>query len=316
MFISLSYQEGTRVNSSKWIWRSVGSVSIAATLLLLYGFIAAVRSITAPEPLVSTKPVNSGSSQIQNAPSAATQTGEFRVAAIGDSLAKGTGDDSGSGFVRRSVTLLNDQEGHKAQLINNLGINGLTTQGLLTKLDEPGVAYVLKKANVIIVSIGGNDLFQGAQAAQTGKEPPTLNGLRKALPDAAKRLQKVLLKVGKINPKAKIIYVGLYNPFSDLPEMKIPGNLVVTEWNLAAMAITNKNSHMTLIPTFDLFQQNLPVYLSSDHFHPNGQGYQAIAERIAQGFAVAAAAKEGDNTGDGQQSTSSQPAEVKKGGNK
>ncbi|MFK4471610.1 lysophospholipase L1-like esterase [Paenibacillus sp. RC73] len=303
------------MNSSKWIWRSVGSVSIAATLLLLYGFITAVRSITAPEPLVSTKPVNSGSSQIQNAPSAATQTGEFRVAAIGDSLAKGTGDDSGSGFVRRSVTLLNDQEGHKAQLINNLGINGLTTQGLLTKLDEPGVAYVLKKANVIIVSIGGNDLFQGAQAAQTGKEPPTLNGLRKALPDAAKRLQKVLIKVGKINPKAKIIYVGLYNPFSDLPEMKIPGNLVVTEWNLAAMAITNQNSNMTLIPTFDLFQQNLPVYLSSDHFHPNGQGYQAIAERIAQGFAVVAA-KEGDNTEDGQKSTSSQPADVKKGGNK
>lgn len=303
------------MNSSKWIWRSVGSVSIAATLLLLCGFIAAVRSITAPEPLVSTKPVNSGSSQIQNAPSAATQTGEFRVAAIGDSLAKGTGDDSGSGFVRRSVTLLNDQEGHKAQLINNLGINGLTTQGLLTKLDEPGVAYVLKKANVIIVSIGGNDLFQGAQAAQTGKEPPTLNSLRKALPDAAKRLQKVLIKVGKINPKAKIIYVGLYNPFSDLPEMKIPGNLVVTEWNLAAMAITNQNSNMTLISTFDLFQQNLPVYLSSDHFHPNGQGYQAIAERIAQGFAVAAA-KEGDNTGDGQLSTTSQPADVKKGGNK
>ncbi|KZE65241.1 lysophospholipase [Paenibacillus jamilae] len=315
MFISPSYQEGTRVNSSKWIWRSVGSVSIAATLLLMYGFIAAIRSITVPEPLVSNQPVHSGSSQTQTAPSATAQTGELRVAAIGDSLAKGTGDDSGSGFVRRSVTLLNDQEGHKAQLINNLGINGLTTQGLLTKLDEPGVSYVLKKANVIIVSIGGNDLFQGAQAAQTGKEPPTLGGLRKALPDAAKRLQKVLTKVGKINPHAKIIYVGLYNPFSDLKEMKIPGNLVVTEWNMAAMAITNQKSNMTLVPTFDLFQQNLPVYLSSDHFHPNGQGYQAIAERIAQGFAVTAT-KESDHVDQKQQSTSSQPAEAKKGGNK
>ncbi|WP_043891066.1 GDSL-type esterase/lipase family protein [Paenibacillus sp. Aloe-11] len=315
MFISLSCQEGTRVNSSKWIWRSVGSISIAATLLLLYGFIAAVRSITAPELMVSTPPVNTGSSQTPAAPAAATQTGEFRVAAIGDSLAKGTGDDSGSGFVRRSVTLLNGQEGHKAQLINNLGINGLTTQGLLTKLDEPGVSYVLKKANVIIVSIGGNDLFQGAQAAQTGKEPPTLIGLRKALPEASKRLQKVLTKVGKINPKAKIIYVGLYNPFSDLPEMKVPGNLVVTEWNLAAMAITNQNSNMTLIPTFDLFQQNLSVYLSSDHFHPNGQGYQAIAERIAQGFAVAAT-KDTDQADREQQSASSQSAEVKQGGNK
>lgn len=302
------------MNSSKWIWRSVGSISIAATLLLLYGFIAAVRSITAPEPMVSTSPVSTGSSQIPNKPSV-TQTGEFRVAAIGDSLAKGTGDDSGSGFVRRSVALLNDQEGHKAQLINNLGINGLTTQGLLTKLDEPGVSYVLKKANVIIVSIGGNDLFQGAQAAQTGKEPPTLSSLRKTLPDGAKRLQKVLTKVGKINPNAKIIYVGLYNPFSDLPEMKVSGNLVVTEWNVAAMAITNQNSNMTLVPTFDLFQQSLPVYLSSDHFHPNGQGYEAIAERIAQGFAVAEST-EGDKTGDVQQPACSQPAKVKKGGNK
>lgn len=302
------------MNSSKWIWRSVGSISIAATLLLLYGFIAAVRSITAPEPMVSTSPVSTGSSQIPNKPFV-TQTGEFRVAAIGDSLAKGTGDDSGSGFVRRSVALLNDQEGHKAQLINNLGINGLTTQGLLSKLDEPGVSYVLKKANVIIVSIGGNDLFQGAQAAQTGKEPPTLSSLRKTLPDGAKRLQKVLTKVGEINPNAKIIYVGLYNPFSDLPEMKVSGNLIVTEWNVAAMAITNQNSNMTLVPTFDLFQQNLPVYLSSDHFHPNGQGYEAIAERIAQGFAVAEST-EGDKTGDVQQPACSQPAKVKKGGNK
>lgn len=315
MFISLSYQEGTRVNSSKWIWRSVGSVSIAATLLLLFGFVAAVRSIMAPEPMISTQPINTGSSQTQPAPAVPTQTGEFRVAAIGDSLAKGTGDDSGSGFVRRAVDLLNEQEGHQARLINNLGINGLTTQGLLTKLDEPGVAYVLKKANVIIVSIGGNDLFQGAQAAQTGKELPTLSSLRNALPDASKRLQKVLTKVGKINPKAKIIYVGLYNPFSDLRRVKIPGNLIVTEWNLAAMAVTNQNSNMTLVPTFDLFQQNLPVYLSSDHFHPNGQGYQAIAERIAQGFAVTATG-DSNHADDKQQSTSRQPAEGKKGGNK
>jgi lysophospholipase L1-like esterase len=307
MFMTPSYQEGTRVNSSKWIWRSVGSISIAATLLLLYGFIAAVRSIMAPEPMIGTKPANSGPSQTQTAPSTTAQTGEFRVAAIGDSMAKGTGDDSGSGFVRRSVTLLDRQKGHKTRLINNLGINGLTTQGLLAKLDEPGVTYVLKKANVIIVSIGGNDLFQGEQADQTGKEPPTLNSLRKALPDAAKRLQKVLIKVGKINPKAKIIYVGLYNPFSDLPEMKVPGNLVVTEWNLAAMSITNQNSNMTLVPTFDLFQQNLPVYLSSDHFHPNGQGYQAIAERIAQGFAVAAATMSKMSTKQDRSKAANQP---------
>lgn len=156
------------MNSSKWIWRSVGSVSIAATLLLLYGFLQQYKvsrlqsqwlalNLYIPvhrrhklrHPLLIRRGV-SGSCH-------------WRFAS------QRHGDDSGSGFVRRSVSLLNNQEGHKAQLINNLGINGLTTQGLLTKLDEPGVSYVLKKANVIIVSIGGNDLFQGLRLPKLAK---------------------------------------------------------------------------------------------------------------------------------------------------
>lgn len=50
------------------------------------------------------------------------------------------------------------------------------------------------------------------------------------------------------------------------------------------MEIVNRDPNMTLVPTFDLFQHKLGEYLSSDHFHPNGAGYQAIADRIVQGM--------------------------------
>ncbi|MFB5759162.1 GDSL-type esterase/lipase family protein [Paenibacillus medicaginis] len=276
------------MNSTSWIWRITSTLSIAATLLLIYGFAAAVAGNLSPAP-VSPPAAAPESGQV---PSPAAGN-EIRAVAIGDSLARGTGDDSGSGFVRRAVDLL-DKNGMHAKLINNLGINGLTTDALLTRLDETGVQYVLKEANVIMLSIGGNDLFAGGQALQSGSEPPTAEQLRTTLPAASARLQKILDRLHTINPDARILYLGLYNPFSDLAELKAPGNTVVSEWNEAALTITNKNDNMSVIPTFDLFWQNLPAYLSSDHFHPNGAGYQAIAERIVQGFATASPGGEAD----------------------
>lgn len=269
------------MNSTSWIWRITSTLSCAATLLLIYGFVAAVAGNLSPAP-VSPPAAAPESGQ---APSPAAGT-EIRAVAIGDSLARGTGDDSGSGFVRRTVDLL-DKNGMNAKLINNLGINGLTTDALLTRLDETGVQYVLKEANVIMLSIGGNDLFAGGQALQSGTEPPSVEKLRATLPAASARLQKILDKLHTINPDARILYLGLYNPFSDLPDLKVPGNAVVSEWNEAALRITNKSDQMSVIPTFDLFEQNLEAYLSSDHFHPNGAGYEAIAERIVQGFGTA-----------------------------
>ncbi|MFB5675642.1 GDSL-type esterase/lipase family protein [Paenibacillus terreus] len=269
------------MNSTSWIWRITSTLSIAATLLLIYGFVAAVAGNLVSAPVSPPAAVPESG----QAPSPAAGN-EIRAVAIGDSLARGTGDDSGSGFVRRAVDLL-DKNGMHAKLINNLGINGLTTDVLLTRLDETGVQYVLKEANVIMLSIGGNDLFAGGQALQSGTEPPSVDKLRATLPGASARLQKILEKLHTINPDARILYLGLYNPFSDLPDLRVPGNTVVSEWNAAALRITNKSDQMSVIPTFDLFEQNLAVYLSSDHFHPNGAGYQAIAERIVQGFGTA-----------------------------
>ncbi|GAB6930044.1 SGNH/GDSL hydrolase family protein [Paenibacillus sp. JCM 10914] len=284
------------MRSSAWIWRLTASVSVAATVVLILGFMYAYDDINDPQgqPLLPgaesemVEDIEEGPTGAEDSQSAAALPTDIKVTVIGDSLARGTGDKTGSGFVRRSIDQLHGKEGHTAKLLANLAINGLTTEGLLPKLEEKGLQYALQEANVIMLSIGGNDLFQGSGLMEgimdeEGSEldPAKLMG---ALPQASERLQLILEKLRTINPNARIIYIGLYHPFADLEDLLIPGNIVVTAWNYAVMEIVSRDPNMTLVPTFDLFQHKLGEYLSSDHFHPNGDGYQAIADRIVEGM--------------------------------
>ncbi len=282
------------MKSSAWIWRITASVSVIVTIVLILGFVYAFKDINNPqgEPLLSggepeISDEEAAPAKPDQAPSLPALPKDLKVTAIGDSLAKGTGDNSGSGFVRRSVDQMNG-DGRTAKLLANLAINGLTTEGLLPKLDDKGIQYALKQANVIMLSIGGNDIFQGSDLMEEATSPNELEldpaKLMGALPMASERLQAILEKIRLINPEARIVYVGLYHPFSDLEELLIPGNIVVSAWNQAAMEIVNRDPNKTLVPTYDLFQHKLGEYLSSDHFHPNGAGYQAIADRIVQGM--------------------------------
>ncbi|MBM6387681.1 MAG: lysophospholipase [Paenibacillus sp.] len=272
------------LDSAPWIWRTISTVSILATLLLLFGFGYAIKDVIFPEgdPALGTGQSTKTPADEASKPAAPVDDGKIRMAVIGDSLARGTGDDEGLGFVRRAGNILK-QQGHDVQVLNNLGVNGLRTDALLIKLDEQGVRYVLQQSNFILLSIGANDLFQGGQVLQ-GEDPPTAENLAAALPETSKRLQEILKKVKEINPEAQIAYIGLYNPFGDVKELEVPGNAVVAAWNDAALQILNQEDKMTLVPTFDLFENHLGEYLSSDHFHPNGAGYEEIAVRIAQEY--------------------------------
>ncbi|EHB64490.1 MULTISPECIES: GDSL-type esterase/lipase family protein [Paenibacillus] len=297
------------MRTSSWIWRITACASALATIVLVIGFIYAWNDINYPQG----EPLAAGSDSGSESPSAPgavpgngsgadqeeqagkdedTTTAQplpdhLNVTAIGDSLAKGTGDNTGSGFVRRSIDQLNG-DGRSAKLLANLAINGMTTEALLPKLDDKGIRYALQRANVIMLSIGGNDLFQNSGLLSEETDPDALEidpvKLMALLPEASERLQSILQKLRAINPDARIIYVGLYHPFADLKELQIPGNIVVSTWNHSVMEIVNQDPNMTLVPTFDLFQHKLDAYLSSDHFHPNGAGYQAIADRIVQGL--------------------------------
>ncbi|WP_248548508.1 GDSL-type esterase/lipase family protein [Paenibacillus odorifer] len=276
------------MKDSKWTWRSVSLISIVTTIVLMVGLVYAVKDIIYPVGEVTE------SSLPQQTAAPVTETVKLlKIVALGDSLTKGTGDNTGEGFVKRTLTGLS-AKGVTVDFLGNMGINGLTTAGLLSKLNEDGVEYALRMSNVVLLSVGGNDLFkdsdilenngaqQGNTTSSTSGQELTPESLLAALPEAAARLEKILDKISQINPNAQVYYMGLYNPFGDIPELLAPGNQAVTKWNNTAMDIINEHSNMTLVPTFDLFNRHLDKYLSTDHFHPNGDGYQRIGERFIQ----------------------------------
>lgn len=272
------------MRSTSRIWIITGLLSGLATILLLVGFVYGVKDILYPaatsasEDKAAASPPNMADQQppLQN---------HLDVTAIGDSLAKGTGDDKGLGFAGRTVQTLTEQK-IESQLRNNLGINGLKTAGLLEMLEEKGVKHALQQSNVILLSIGGNDLFQGAQALQNGGQLPTWNDLEKAIKDAGENFKKIIKKLNEINPDAQLVYVSLYNPFTDLKDMKGIGNRAVSSWNLLTSEVLSAYDHTLVVPTFDLYVNNGGRYLSSDHFHPNQDGYQIIAQRIVQSIYI------------------------------
>lgn len=262
------------------IWRWTGLISAMSTILLLFGFVYAVRDVVFPV----TTDQNNSEAQEQTLIVPPKEL-EMDVTAIGDSLAKGTGDDTGNGFARRTVDLLQKQ-GATSKLVNNLGINGLTTKELLPMLDERGVQYALSQAGVILLSIGANDLFDDGQQLELRTELPTEADLDQAVRSASENLAQIADKLHHINPEAKLVYVSLYNPFSDMKELKEIGDNIVAHWNMIASQTLSTYENALVVPTFDLFTLQAGRYLSRDHFHPNGAGYQAIAERIVQGISA------------------------------
>lgn len=258
-------------------------LSGAATLLLAVGFGHGAQELIFPRPNVVDTEASANAPLTNREPS--LEDGNYRIVAVGDSLAKGTGDTTGQGFARRTAALLDQKDDKEVRFLNNLGINGMTTRQLLNELEEPGVQYVLKEANIILLSIGANDLFQGGEALQMGSGvPDSAAAFDEALPGAVERLGEILNMLRSINPSARIVYIGLYNPFGDIEELREAGNQGITDWNARAAEMIAETENMTLTPTFDLFQRNPGAYLSFDHFHPNSIGYERIAERIVQGL--------------------------------
>jgi len=134
----------------------------------------------------------------------------------------------------------------------------------------------LEKADVILLTIGGNDLFRGGQGLidfQSGDiaaiEKKYLNNLK-----------FIFQQIRKHNDHANVFFIGLYNPFSEMDQGKEMSK-VIRHWNYDSAEVSAAFPKIVFVPTFDLFELKVNDYLYSDKFHPNTKGYRLIAERVA-----------------------------------
>ncbi|MCL6636723.1 MAG: lysophospholipase [Alicyclobacillus sp.] len=268
----------------RWLRVAMALAAGAATLCtagFVWGAYIALGGQAYGVPLLRPQPTNTAAASESARTSASrSQTANgaaqgLRLLALGDSLAVGFGDTSGRGFVGDVVQQLH-QSGHQVQL-RNLAVNGLTSAGLLSQLQQPATQSAVQTADVVLLSIGGNDLRSAATL-------PNLDPQRveQALNPFAQRLHEVLAQLQTLNPHARVLLVGLYNPYADLAGSSAETNALLLQWNEREQQVASAFANVTVVPTFDLFAAQPAAYLYVDHFHPNSVGYQRIADRIVQ----------------------------------
>jgi lysophospholipase L1-like esterase len=189
---------------------------------------------------------------------------------IGDSLAHGTGDDSGFGIGGRIV------EGLRArhQRVNepvNIAVDGSRSKNLLEQLQSRNVRTLLAQSNVIVVSIGGNDLW--GDNFRGGPPPNPIHIMDEVLG----RVEEAVHTVRDASPKARVFVIGLYNPFAGNPmgDMLTP---FVNRWNARLIEGLGSDKYVTIVQTSDIFAFH--QRLSVDQFHPSAEGYALIGRRI------------------------------------
>jgi lysophospholipase L1-like esterase len=243
------------------LWYLPLSAALAAAILFGSGFYSFLRGDTGDRVDVAT------------GPRAASVAPRDTIAplVIGDSLARGTGDETGLGIGGRLVEELKRRKVPVKNAVN-VSVNGYRTRDVLQQLAGRNVQTILGEANVVIISAGGNDLW--GDAARGGPMPnPQL-----VLNDVMSRVEEIVAGVRANSPKARIFVIGLYNPFIRTP-FGATLTPLVTQWNSMLMQRFANDPNVVIVQTSDIFAYR--ERLSADQFHPGSEGYELIARRIA-----------------------------------
>lgn len=233
--------------------------ALAAASVFAWGFVSYLRGDVGTPVEVMTPQAA--------ATTAATPRAMVAPLILGDSLARGAGDEQGLGIAGRLDQELK-RRGVQARRTYNLGVNGARTADLIRQLEAANVRELLRQSNVIVISIGGNDLWGGADWRTAPPPDP-----EKAMNDVLARIEQVVSRVREASPNARIFFVGLYSPMGKILSP------YVSRWNARMLEKFGADGEFTLVQTADLFSHR--DRLSLDRFHPNGEGYGLIARRIA-----------------------------------
>ena len=192
--------------------------------------------------------------------------------ALGDSLTAGFGFFPNS-FVEDYVQLTEQTLRNKV-LTNNYAIPGMTSGQLVYELTNPEVRNSIYHANIITITIGGNDLLHANREFKRSQNPTvfpsTLNQFEQNMLTIKKEIEQI--KSETIEPYTLRV-IGLYNPF---PELSYSQYWIFALNNVLATIVEPHGKFVDIYPIF-AYNKNL---ISFDKLHPNKKGYKAIAQEL------------------------------------
>lgn len=219
-------------------------------------------------------------------------------AALGDSLTEGVGDATGQGgFVPLFAKEIENSTGGSVSSQNFGKAGDTSTQIYNRMMKSKKITDGLKKADIITITIGGNDVLKVIRDNVSKLSSMTEKDFTKPEQLYQARVKKLLDKIREDNPKAQIYVLGIYNPFYlNFPELTVMQN-VIDSWNTATAGVVSQEKNTYFIPINDLLYKgsgdkqavesgstsdavsNNLLY-TEDHFHPNNVGYQLMADAV------------------------------------
>ncbi|MEK3886108.1 SGNH/GDSL hydrolase family protein [Bacillus sp. FSL K6-3431] len=203
---------------------------------------------------------------------------DVSVVAVGDSLTQGVGDiqDLG-GYIPYLQAKLEASKLISTANFQNFGVRGNRSDQLLKRLNKENVKTAIVDADLVIITIGGNDIMQVFKENMMGLE---LNKFVAAENGYSKTLHEIFMTIRQYNNEAGIVLIGIYNPFikwfSDIKEM----STIVENWNQTSLEEVSNVDRAIFVPIANIFENNEESLLYTDYFHPNNRGYELIGDRI------------------------------------
>lgn len=203
---------------------------------------------------------------------------KLKVVSAGDSLTEGVGDRTNQGgYLPYLKGMLEKDKGIREVDFVNYGVKGNLTTQLLKRLKTPALNQEIKKADMVIVTIGGNDIMKVVRENISNLQ---ISAFTKEKETYISHLTQIFETIQHENPNAAIVLVGLYNPFekwfANVEEM----NQIVADWNQAGQTVVANYSNAYFVEIEDLFLHSKEDLFYTDNFHPNNKGYELIAERL------------------------------------
>ncbi|MEO8431731.1 MAG: GDSL-type esterase/lipase family protein [Acidobacteriota bacterium] len=257
--------------SRLWLWRLPALVAAAATLLFAGGFSLALRG-TLGRPIGAAPPPPSAAAALVKPP------GRRLLLVLGDSLARGTGDETGRGF---AADVLDALRKRGPADVANLSVNGAESSELVELVRSANVRSLAASADVILVSIGGNDLSHAVARGPEAAGARIVEDITASRDRYLANLREILGALRSANSTAPILLLGLYDPFGDAGPGGRLGSSVILRWNGLLQETALGYPRTSVVQSFDLFERR-PDRLGVDRFHPNRRGYEAIGSRMVQ----------------------------------
>ncbi len=210
----------------------------------------------------------------------AASAAQPRYLVLGDSIAFG----SGLANPREAVygRIVADTEGYEYE---NYAVPGHTTQNLLGRMETPAVRDAIEKADIINISIGGNNFLLGNLNGllYDGIVKQDYTRIEQIADGFYADLGEILAKIRALNPDAAVLVQTIYNPQTGyVGEVYLAG---AERMNARIRQFAADHPGEILIVDAAAYLTDSAADFAADRIHPSAAGNEKIAAAVVKTLA-------------------------------